>query len=110
MAVFSLTQIIHRPLEQVFKTVIDVAGFPKWNPTTRTARKLSEGETGEGTRFELEIQGIGKTLQELQEFKRNEQVRIVPHIPIMGGGHRFRFRAKGPDTQIDHELEMIPKG
>lgn len=55
MPVLKLTQTIDRPVEQVFATVIDVANFPRWNPTTKSARQLSPGEVGEGTRFELEI-------------------------------------------------------
>jgi uncharacterized protein YndB with AHSA1/START domain len=110
MATLKFTQVIHKPVEEVFRAVIDVANFPRWNPTTVSARKLSEGESGEGSRFELEIKGFGKTLQELQEFKRNKQVRLVPHMAALAGGHRFRFTADGVQTQIDHELEMRPKG
>src|SRR5216684_429538 len=101
MAFLKLTQVIHKPVEEVFHTVIDVANFPKWNPTTPGARKLKPGETGEGTQFEMEIKGFGKTLQSLEEFKLNKQVRLVPHIKLLAGGHR---------TRIDHELEMTPKG
>jgi len=34
VAVIKLTQIIQRPVEGVFRTVIDVVNFPRWNPTT----------------------------------------------------------------------------
>ena len=110
MAILRLAQVIARPLEQVFDTVVDVANFPQWNPTTRSARKLTDGPVGNGTMFELEIRGFGKVQQELQEFERNRSVRLVPHTKILAGGHRFRFKAVGTDTRIDHELEMIPKG
>jgi hypothetical protein len=110
MAVLRLTQVIRRPVAQVFDTVVDVANFPRWNPTTKAARKLSDGAVGEGSRFELEIAGFGKTEQELQEFRRNERVRLVPHIRVLSGGHRFIFTAEGDSTRIDHELEMTPKG
>jgi len=99
MPMIKLTQIIQKPVAEVFQIVVDVAQFPQWNPTTRSARKLSEGETGEGARFELEIKGFGKTLQELQEFKKNEQVRLVPHIKAMKGGHRFFFHGSGKPNQ-----------
>jgi uncharacterized protein YndB with AHSA1/START domain len=110
MAIIKRSQIIHKPVDQVFRTVVDVSNFPKWNPTTPGARKLSSGETGEGTRFELQIKGFGKVLQELQEFERNKRVRIVPSIRFLTGGHRFVFTAEGDSTRIDHELEMTPKG
>ena len=110
MAVRKLTQFIRKPVEEVFATVIDVANFPRWNPTTPSARKLTEGATGEGTQFELKIKGFGKVLQELQEFKPNQQVRIVPHFKVLTGGHRFIFTADRNGTRVDHELEMTPKG
>jgi uncharacterized protein YndB with AHSA1/START domain len=110
MAIVKLSQVIHKPIEEVFRTVIDVANFPKWNPTTPGARKLTSGEVGEGTRFELEIRGFGKVLQELREFERNKRVRLVPDIRFLTGGHRFIFTAEGDRTRIDHELEMTPKG
>ena len=110
MAIAKLTQLINRPVEDVFQAVADVANFPKWNPTTPSARKLSAGDIGDGTRFELEIRGFGKVEQELREFQRNKQVRLVPKFKLFTGGHRFIFTAEGSRTRIDHELEMTPNG
>ena len=110
MAFIKHSQVINKPVEEVFKAVVDVANFPKWNPTTPSARKVTTGEIGEGTRFELEIRGFGKVAQELREFDRNKRVRIVPSMKFLSGGHRFLFTAQGARTRIDHELEMTPKG
>ena len=114
MAVQKLTQVIDRPIGEVFGTIIDVANFPRWNPTTPSARKLTPGETGEGSQFELEIKGVGKALQELREFTPNKQVRLLSSMKMpaggMTGGHRFILTAEGNKTRIDHELEMTPKG
>jgi uncharacterized protein YndB with AHSA1/START domain len=110
MAIVKLTQVINKPVDVVFQTVVDVAGFPNWNPTTPSARKLSNGETGNGTRFELEVKPFGKIQHELREFDRNKQVRLVPNFKLVGGGHRFIFTAEGAKTRINHELEMTPKG
>jgi hypothetical protein len=110
MAIVKLTQFIQRPVEDVFGTVIDVANFPRWNPTTPSARKVTPGATGEGTQFELEIKGFGKVMQELQEFRLNRQVRLVPRFKVLTGGHRFLFTAERNGTRVDHELEMSPVG
>src|SRR5262252_9298813 len=93
MAIIKRTQVIDKPVEQVFETVVNVANFPKWNPTTPSARKLTTGEIGKGTRFELEIRGFGKVQQELREFERNKRVRLVPSM-------RF-FTAQGSSTRIE---------
>ena len=110
MAVITCTQVINKPVDVVFQTVVDVASFPNWNRNTPSARKLSNGEIGNGTRFELELRGLGKVQHELREFDRNKQVRLVPSFKILSGGHRFIFTAEGAKTRIDHELEMSPKG
>jgi len=110
MAILTRTQIIKAPVGEVFGTVVDGGNFAGWNPTIRSSRRLNEGEIGEGTRFEWDLRGFGKVVQELREFDRNKQVRIVPHIKMLAGGHRFRFTPQGDATRIDHELEMTPKG
>src|SRR5437867_1224705 len=110
MAVLRRAQVIAQPVEAVFDAVVDLERFPDWNPTTKRARKLSAGPIDEGCRFELEIKGFGRTIQELQEFEGNRRVRLVPQSKIIGGGHRFLFAAEGERTRVDHELEMIPKG
>ena len=110
MPVLKLSQVIQRPVEEVFATVVDVSRFPEWNPTTRAARRLDQGELGEGSRFELEIAGFGKTFQELREFQPNRQVKLVPEMKQITGGHRFKFSREGSGTRIDHELEMFPRG
>lgn len=110
MTLITRTQVIRRPVEEVFATVIDGGNFAAWNPTIKASRRLDDGEIGEGTRFEWQLRGFGKVIQELQEFERNERVRIVPQLASLSGGHRFRFTADGDSTRIDHELEMNPRG
>lgn len=104
------TQVIRRPVEEVFAAVIDAGNFAAWNPTIRASRKLSDGEVGNGSRFEWQLRGFGKVIQEFQEFQRNERVRIVPQLKSLSGGHRFLFTADAGGTRIDHELEMVPHG
>jgi uncharacterized protein YndB with AHSA1/START domain len=110
MAVFKLTQFIDRPIEEVFNTVIHLEEFPRWSPQNPSARRLSQGEIGEGSRFEMEIKGFGLVPQTLEEFERNARVRVVPHIKQLAGGHRFIFTDLGARTRVDHEMEMTPKG
>jgi uncharacterized protein YndB with AHSA1/START domain len=89
VAVLSLSQVIDRPVADVFRAIVDVESFPRWNPTTKSAKKLSPGDTEEGTRFELTIRGFGRTVQELKGFERDRRVTLVPHIKALSGGHTF---------------------
>ena len=110
MALLTRTQVIRRPIADVFDAVIDGGSFASWNPTIRASRRLDDEPVGNGTKFEWDLRGFGKVIQELQEFDRPRQVRIVPHIKTLKGGHRFRLTSEGEATRIDHELEMRPKG
>jgi uncharacterized protein YndB with AHSA1/START domain len=110
MAVITRTQVIDAPVDAVFAVIVDGGNFAAWNPTIRSSRRLDTGEVGEGSRFEWDLRGFGRVEQELREFDRPRQVRIVPHIKQMDGGHRFRLSPVGNKTRIEHELEMRPKG
>jgi uncharacterized protein YndB with AHSA1/START domain len=110
MPLLKLSQVIDRPVPQVFAVIADVANLAKWNPTIKSARKTSAGDVGEGTQFEMEVDGFGAVPQTLEEFERDRRARYVPHFKVMAGGHRFTLTAEGDKTRVDHELEMSPKG
>jgi len=111
MAVFTMTQVINRPVAEVFNAVIHLEDFPKWSPQNPSAKRVSDGEIGEGSRFLLEIKGFGMVPEVLREFETNRRVRVVPDLKTLSGGHRFTFTPEpGNRTRIDHELEMTPKG
>jgi uncharacterized protein YndB with AHSA1/START domain len=93
MPTLQLSQVIKRPVADVFRAIVDVESFPRWNPTTKSARTLSAGETGEGTRFELSIRGFGRRIQELAGFEQDRRVTLVPHLKALSGGHTFAPRA-----------------
>jgi hypothetical protein len=46
MPVITATQVLERPVDEVFTTVADAANFHRWNPTITTARQLSDGRAG----------------------------------------------------------------
>jgi uncharacterized protein YndB with AHSA1/START domain len=110
MALIKRTQVISSPVDEVFATVIDAGNYASWNPTIKASRRMDAGEIGQGSRFEWKLRGFGTVIQELQEFQRNERVRIVPQLESLAGGHRFLFTADGERTRVDHELEMTPRG
>ena len=105
-----LSQVIDRPVQEVFATVVDAGNYASWNPTIKSSRGLTPGEARDGSEFEWELRGFGKVRQRLEEFDRDHRVRLVPRMRSLGGGHRFTFADLGGKTRVDHELEMIPKG
>ena len=111
MPTYKFTQQIERPVEEVFREVMHLENFPRWSPQNPSARRLSNGEIGEGSRFEMEIKGFGMVPQTLREFQVNRRLMVVPNIKPFTGGHRWIFTdLGGGKTRIDHELEMNPRG
>ena len=94
MALITRSQVVKAPIDTVFATIVDGGDFAAWNPTIRGSRRLDELPPGNGVRFEWDLRGFGKVVQELQEFERPRRVRIVPHIKRLEGGHRSGFRQK----------------
>jgi len=94
----------------VFGTLLDAGDFASWNPTIKASRQLTPGEVGDGSQFEWELRGFGTVRQELREFERDRQLRLVPLMKSLSGGHRFILTDLGHETRVDHELEMIPRG
>jgi carbon monoxide dehydrogenase subunit G len=107
---FTRSQTINAPVERVFATVSNLETFAEWNPTIKAARKLGDGAIGEGTEFEFRIRGVGRTVQRLERFEQDRQVRLVPQNGPVAGGHLFVMSSEAGSTRIDHELEMEPKG
>ena len=110
MPTLRLSQTIERPASDVFGVLVDVANIAKWNPTVTASRQLSAGAARNGTQFEMTVRGFGNVPQTLEEVEPNRRARYVPHFQAMAGGHRFMLTAQGAQTQVDHELEMVPQG
>jgi uncharacterized protein YndB with AHSA1/START domain len=110
VAVFTRTQVINKPVEEVFDVLADLGSWAKWNSTIRSSRWVDDPPHGNGARFEWGLRGLGKVVQELQEFEPHVQLRILTNLKPVKGGHRMRLTSNGDATRIDHELEINPKG
>jgi uncharacterized protein YndB with AHSA1/START domain len=105
------SQTIQAPAPKVFATIVDLEGFPTWNPSVKQAKALTPGPAKEGSRYEFTVRGFGMMPQELQRFQKDKQVRIAPQGKAFGGGHLFVLTPEGKGaTRIDHELVMEPRG
>ena len=110
MAVITRTQVIHKPVDEVFDVLADLGSWAKWTPTIRSSRWVDGQPHGNGARFEWGLRGLGLVVQELGEFEPPVQLRVVTDLKPVKGGHRFRLTATGDATRIDHELEIVPRG
>ena len=94
----------------MFSAIVDLTSHQRWDPTTKSVRKLTDGDIGGGTRFENQFSGFAKQELELTEYEQNRTVRFVPRSAMMRGGHRFTVTAVGDRTRLDHDMAMAPVG
>src|SRR5262245_27422700 len=95
MAVITRTQVIHKPVDEVFDVLADLGSWAEWNPTIRSSRWLDDPPHGNGARFECGLRGLGMVGQELVAFQPRVQLRVVTDLkPVKGGAppppHRQR--------------------
>jgi uncharacterized protein YndB with AHSA1/START domain len=83
VTVLRLTQMIERPVEDVFGALISAGDFASWNPTIRASRELTPGDVGDGSLFEWDLRGFGKVRQELREFEQDRRLRLVPQAKFL---------------------------
>jgi len=110
VAVITRTQVINKPVEEVFDELADLGSWAEWNPTIQSSRWVDDQPHGNGARFEWGLRGLGKVVQELGEFEPPVHLRIVTDLKPVRGGHRMRLTADGDATRIDHELEVTANG
>ena len=49
--IYKTSQTIKAPIEKVFKAIIEIENFHKWNPTAVVTRKIRKAETGQGSEY-----------------------------------------------------------
>ena len=100
MAILKLTQVIDRPAERVFATIVDAGHFVDWNPTIKGSRQLTSGPPGEGSRFEWDLAGLARSsrsCRSLSQTGASALSRTSGRWPAAIGSHS-RLMALGRES------------
>ena len=83
--------------ERVWAVTVDVAGWPRWTPTVRSARPLGEAPFGPGSRYSL---------------KQPLQPETVWEVTACRPGESFTWEARGTASTLraTHRLEPVDGG
>ncbi len=106
---------VERTPEEVWKVIADVERAPEWVPDMISARKLTEGEIGVGTRYHEVISMQGKESEAELEITRYEPHRVFAHE---GEGGPAKFSAtftleptdSGQSTKLTHSWTLKMSG
>lgn len=107
---FKSSQLIDRPIDEVFAVAADVAAQPAWSPTVLRATKLTEGPIGLGTRFRMAVKGQGQFEVEIAEYDPPRRLRVSNSTRQMDMYHQFVLTSEGERTRVEHLAEVCPKG
>ncbi len=113
MIKFEVTITIHRPLEDVFRFVVQGENNSKWNSAVKEVKQVSEGTVGVGTRYwmlrELPSGKVENTY-EIIEFEPNKKLSIK----IVSGPtpflYRYTFEPSEQGTRLSLDAEVDKEG
>lgn len=107
------TVVINRPLESVFKFLLNGANNRLWKTSVLDVRPLGEPPYRAGSKFQQQVKGPeGPTVGDYQ-ITQCDPNRLIA-IQVMNGPARWRgqywFRSVGAATEVTCELEAEREG
>lgn len=105
--------IISRPVEEVFDFVADERNEPRYNRHMIRAQQISEGPIGLGTRFETELQTMGRVMPmvvEFTAFERPRRLASVTRSSMMETQGALTFEPVPGGTRMRWSWDVRPRG
>jgi Polyketide cyclase / dehydrase and lipid transport len=96
--------------EVVFDRLVDMRNDLHWNPIAVEMRKTTEGEIGDGTRFEGKMKRVGPMHMVVTQFDRPRAFKSSGGSRGADVDYSASFEPVDGGTRIRTELQMEPKG
>ncbi len=101
-----------RPVHEVFAYVSDFASCEQWDPSISSARRLSSGRIGVGTRYRV-VSSVGPVRLPLQyvvtEWLADERVVLQGSCPFFTVTDTISLITTTAGTQLDYKAEFVFK-
>ena len=100
---FVITEIIDRPLDEVWRYLTDFGRAPNWMNGLKSMQPITDGPIGEGSRFVAKLSGPGRhAQQENQIVLRKPRDRFA--LEAREGGvtaiYEYRCEPMGSGTRV----------
>jgi len=107
----SWTTTVHRPVEETFDYLADLANEPEWNPDASNVRRTSDGPVGLGTIWEEDYARVGHYVTTIDAYDRPRTLGFDARNPRTDAHVVFRFAPAGDSsTEVSCEIELTMKG
>jgi uncharacterized protein YndB with AHSA1/START domain len=113
MLKIEISNVINRPVEEVFAVASDPETYPKWSPGLIEVKRISEGPIGVGTTWRLVRQALGLRLEgdlDLTEYEPNRKFTLDSKSRPFPGEARWTFDAVEGATRVSVVLQAEPGG
>jgi uncharacterized protein YndB with AHSA1/START domain len=107
------SNVINRPVEEVFAAASNPEDGPKWSPGLVEVKKTSEGPIGVGSTYRLVRMFLGQRIEgdvELTEYEPNQKFTQDSKSRPFPVEARWTFDAVEGGTQVSVVLQAEPGG
>ena len=108
MATFENTEMIARPIKEVFAFLSDLENIPKWNYAIVETRKISEGPVGVGTTYH-QVRSVPSRSEERLEittYSPPRQLEIRGQLGPFASRLVYALDATGEGTRVTNTVEL----
>jgi uncharacterized protein YndB with AHSA1/START domain len=109
---FSNTVEIARSPAIVFAYLADLENIPEWNWAIVSARKVSSGRAGVGTRYEQRrsVPRPAVEMLEVTELDSDRRIEIVGDLGPFKARLTYELSSIGAGTSLTNTVELEPRG
>ncbi|MDX1736184.1 MAG: SDR family NAD(P)-dependent oxidoreductase [Halioglobus sp.] len=92
---------VNRPVDEVFAYVAEFSRIEEWDPAVKSARKLTAGAPGVGTRFQVDMKAGFSLSYEIVEFEPDARLLMTVRSRFFDAREEILFEsAKGGGTTV----------
>ena len=98
-----------RSQDEAFDYMADFTNSERWDPGTKSAKRLDEGEIGVGSRFELIVEFAGNEspfVYEINEYKRPEKVVVTAETDSVVLVDTMSMTADGSGSVLNYDARL----
>ena len=110
----TVSTTINRPVDQVFAFVADMENEPQWHTDALEVKRLSEGEVGKGTSFQVQFKpspmGPTEGMVELVEFEPGRRIVARSDLGNMKPTVTYVFEAAEGNTSVSRRIQIETSG
>ncbi|MEJ2604011.1 MAG: SDR family NAD(P)-dependent oxidoreductase, partial [Gammaproteobacteria bacterium] len=91
---------VSRPLHEAFAYLADFSRIEEWDPAVERAARLTEGPSGVGTEYRIDMKAGFSLHYRVVEFEPDARIRMTVDSRFFTANEEIRFRGVGARTRV----------